>query len=299
MYICYIDEAGCLGALPDEYSSIQPAIIIVGLIIDSKNIPNITNDFLLLKQNSFPKKFREMLYLDCIKEEIKGSEIRKMIREKGRNKQRFALRFIDKSLQLLEKYKVSICGRIWIKSVGNPFNGKAVYSFSIQNIARGFQHYLSNNNSEGIIIADSRRKSLNSNVSHSIFTQKFKIKGDDYGRIVEMPVYGHSDNHACLQLADFVASALVFPIATSVYCCGYIKNRTHHHPKYLILREQFGERLSKLQYSYPISNRNGKISKGGLVVSDSLGKKKGGDLFKAPRIIPAPVVVSPMIPVKA
>lgn len=291
MYICFIDEAGCTGTLPDENSEIQPALIIAGLIINPRNIASLTRDFLSLKKELFPEKFRAIPNLDCIKEEIKGSEIRKMIR-KNRNQRRFALRFIDKILKLLEANNASIIGRVWIKSVGKQFDGKAVYTFSIQDIAHCFQHYLSNKQSEGIIIADSRQKALNSNVSHSIFTQKYKTSGDVYNRIIEMPVYGHSDNHTGLQLADFIASALIFPIATSVYCSGYIKNHTHHNASYLILREEFGERLSNLQYRYSVlDGHNRTVKKGGLVVSDSLGGKSGSCLFKAFTI---PTLVHPI-----
>lgn len=283
MYICFIDEAGCTGTLPNNNSEIQPALIISGLIIDQKNIAELTREFLSLKKEYFPEKFRTMQHLDCIKEEIKGSELRKLIK-RNRNKRRFALRFIDKIISLLERNNALVIGRVWIKPINIEFNGRSVYTSSIQKMAVSFQHYLSKGScdgNEGIIIADSRNKSLNANVSHSIFTQKYKATGDAYDRIIEMPVYGHSDNHAGLQLADFIASALIFPIATTVYCSAQIKNTTHYDPNYLILRDQFGNRLAKLQYRYSITNGDGKtVTKGGLIVSDPLGSQGGSKLFK-------------------
>jgi len=282
MHICFIDEAGCTGALPDDKSIIQPAFIISGLIIDQKKITKLTQDFLSLKKSFFPNRFKTIQHLDCIKEEIKGSDLRKMLKT-NRKQRRFVLGFIDKAIELLEKNDVSLIGRVWIKPVNNLFDGKAVYTYSIQSIASSFQHYLCNTgdmNNEGVIIADSRTKALNANVSHSIFTQKYKTSGDVFNRIIEMPVYGHSDNHAGLQLADFIASALFFPIATSAYCAGYIKNTTHHDPRYLILRDKFGNRLSNLQYRYLDIKNGSKVSKGGMTVSDRLGGKNGKFLFK-------------------
>jgi hypothetical protein len=62
----------------------------------------------------------------------------------------------------------------------------------------------------GFVIADSRMKRVNTQVSHSIFTQKFRTTGDTYDGIVEVPAFSHSDNHAGLELADAICSALLF-----------------------------------------------------------------------------------------
>jgi hypothetical protein len=61
-------------------------------------------------------------------------------------------------------------------------------------------------------------------VSHSIFTQKFKAEGDQYPRVLEMPTFGHSNNHVGIQIADLLASALLYPMATCAYCRGHVSN---------------------------------------------------------------------------
>ena len=65
--------------IPNPTSSIQPVFVICGIILDQKHIFNLTHDFLLLKQRYFPNKYSKMFYLDIIKEEIKGSDLRRLI----------------------------------------------------------------------------------------------------------------------------------------------------------------------------------------------------------------------------
>ena len=71
---------------------------------------------------------------------------------------------------------------------------------SIQALSRYFEHCLTQSDNSGLCIADSRSKSENLRVSHSIFTQKFSAE-PKYERQVELPTLGHSDNQAGLQIA--------------------------------------------------------------------------------------------------
>ena len=277
MYICYIDEAGCTGTLTHSYSPIQPVFIICGIIIQQTNLTNLTHDFIKLKIKFYPTVFSGLHYLDCIKEEIKGSEVRKSLRG-NRNQRRHALKFIDEILKILEKYKTAIIGRVWVKPISTPFNGRAVYTYSIQNMASCFQSFLISKDEHGIIVADSRNKEKNAIVSHSIFTQKYKPSGDTYDRILEMPFYGHSDNHAGLQLADLLASAIVFPISTSVFCSNHVKNTMHYDPHFLNIRTIFGNRLEDLQYRF--KKDTSENIHGGLTVSDPISYRSGSKIFK-------------------
>lgn len=275
MHFCYVDESGCPGALPSVNSAIQPVFLIGGLIIEHASLSDLTHDFIEFKQKFFPSLTQGCTsYLDCMLPEVKGSELRKMARQ-NRNKQRYAFGVIDNVLKILETYNARIIGRIWIKKVGDPFDGRAVYTTSIQAIAKGFQSFLEEAGAEGMIIADARTKPLNSMVAHSVFTQKFKRGGDSYKRIYEMPVFGHSDNHAGIQLADIVCSTILYSIACAVYCDGHMINKTHVHRKHLEIKDKFGERIKKLQYRYQNSGR----WHGGLTVSDPQGCKSSSCLF--------------------
>jgi hypothetical protein len=165
------------------------------------------------------------------------------------------------------------CGLI--KGIGQLFDGTAVYTSSIQAVCAYFQHYLARQDDLGIIIADSRVKRLNTQVAHSIFTQKFKSSGDLYDRIIELPTFAHSDNHAGLQISDFLCSAIITPLAVKAYCDGHLTG-VHIRENYKHFPAQYALRIKTLQHRY--QEQNGRWL-GGIVVSDSIGKRGGGTLF--------------------
>ena len=138
-----------------------------------------------------------------------------------------------------------------------------------------FQQYLQTTNRQGLIVLDSRYKEANTNVSHSVFTQKFQAAGDAYGRLMEMPMFGHSDNHAGIQAADMICSAFLFPMSAFVYCQGQVTN-LHVHLQYYRIRDLFGERLKRLQFRYQGANN---YWRGGITASDALGRQRGSVLF--------------------
>jgi hypothetical protein len=127
-----------------------------------------------------------------------------------------------------------------------------------------------------MVVADNRSPAQNTKVAHSIFTQKFKAAGDRLDRILEMPTFGVSDNHAGIQIADMLSSALLFPMAIDGYCAGHISS-LHVRPGYAIMRQRWGDRLRKLQYQY--QDPAGK-QRGGFVVSDQLTQRHSGYLLR-------------------
>lgn len=275
MYICYVDEAGCPGALPSSTSDVQPTLVLCGLIIPAENLGQLTNEFLQLKcrfDPSIRKGIRH--FLDTAKKELKGSDLRKEIRKGGRNRRRYIFGFLDKTLDLLEKHNAQLIVKAYIKNPGGLFNGRAVYSSSIQKICRNFQHCLTTNDSTGLIIADSRTPALNSVVAHSIFTQKFQVSGDSYSRIIEMPTFGHSENHIPIQISDLICSALIVPMATDVYSKGHI-NSTHIHERDALIRERYATRIRNLGYRYMENGR----WRGGITVTDAIGNRSATHLF--------------------
>ena len=161
MHLCFIDEAGDLGALsnlplPDE----QPVLVIGGLFVDAANLPALTGHFLDLKHRYFPGlRYPSPRPLDRILPEVKGADIRRNATRGSARQQHHAIGFLDRILGLLR----------------------------------------------------------HNDVSHSIFTQKFSPAARNYQRLVELPTFGHSENHAGLQICDIVCSALLFPIACFAY----------------------------------------------------------------------------------
>lgn len=276
MFVFYVDESGCTGMLPSATSPIQPVFVLGGIVFDQQRVADFTLDWLHLKERFFPNLLGPNSdFLDGILVEIKGAGLRKQVRGTSRDGRRHALGFMDKSLELLEQHDVRLLGRIYVKPVGSPFNGRSVYTSAVQNLAAEFQHYLHVVGTDGLMVLDSRNKPKNTNVSHSIFTQKFKTVGDAYDRLLEMPVFGHSDNHAGLQAADTICSAFLFSMAAYVYCLGRVNN-IHVHLLYYRIRDLFGERLKRMQYRYQDGTG---WWRGGITVRDALGNQKGGLLF--------------------
>lgn len=280
MQICYIDESGDLGAIPAHplpTGNDQPVFVLGGVILDVSKLEAITNEFLSLKYRFFPGlNYPSTMHLDRIIPEIKGADLRRDVTRGTRNEARHALGFLDKFLTLLETYNINLIARIWVKVPGSPFDGRAVYTSSIQILHEYFDHYLNSIVDTGFCIADSRNKPKNVNVSHSIFTQKFQAGTSTYSRVIELPTFGHSDNHACLQMCDIICSSILFPISCLTYCTGHITN-VHVQSASVILRQRYGQRIKNLQYRYldPTSNKY----KGGIVVADSIGRQSSSLMF--------------------
>lgn len=277
MYFCYIDEAGCPGALPSATSIVQPVLVIAALFLPQDRLTNLTREFLQLKRRFNPGLSpASSHWLDIAKQEIKGADLRRDLRQAGRNRRRAVNGFLDKVLQLLEDNDAKIVAKIYVKAPSQPFKGTAVYTAAVQSLCATFQHFLESRDGQGFMIADSRAPALNSVVSHSIFTQKFKSTGDAYDRIVEMPTFGHSENHAAIQITDFLCSAILSPMATSSYCTGHI-NSIHVHANDSAIRQRYARRMGLLGYRFS-EIASGRI-KGGLTVHDAIGQKPASAMF--------------------
>ncbi|RAY12882.1 DUF3800 domain-containing protein [Actinomadura craniellae] len=273
MYVCYLDESGGYEA-PDSNRSATPVMVILGLIVDAASIPALTRDFLALKRRHFPGRYAAGHALDHILTEVKGSDILHMTRSSGRNSRRQAQRLRQELVDLAERYDCRIVGRVWVKEPGKGLAPDSSYCYAVQDIAKHFAQYLEAQDKVGVMIADSRRHHTNMKVAHSIFTQKWRTGGDPYPPLQEVPLFAASDNHAGLQIADLIASTLIFPMAASAYCPR--QPGPHYSPKYAEVRAMFGLRVRSRQYRY--RDEAGRW-RGGLVVSDRIGKQPGARLF--------------------
>lgn len=181
-------------------------------------------------------------------------------------------------MDLILRHNTTIAARVWIKKPGAEFNGRSVYAFSIQWLCEQFQMLLDSQESHGMVIADSRTAGPNINVAHSIFTRKHQAKGDPYSRIVEVPLFGHSNNHAGLQLADVVFSGLLAPICCDVFVRGRIPS-VHARAEY----EQLSARYLPVIESLLLSGLLPVRGKPSIQVSNKLGEEGSRALFNHKR----------------
>jgi hypothetical protein len=250
-------------------------MVLVGLIVDAASVPALTRDFLALKRQHFGGRFAAGHALNHILTEVKGSEILQMTRSASRNKRRQAERFRAGLLDLIEAHPCRLVGRVWIKEPTKGMDPNASYCYAVQDIAGHFSQYMVSEGDVGVLIADSRRHETNRVVAHSIFTQKWRTGGDPYPALREVPLFAASDNHAGLQIADLIASTLIFPMAVAAYCPARTGS-VHCSPRYQEVRTTFGARVSRRQYRY--RDETGKW-RGGLVVSDRVSQRPGSHLF--------------------
>lgn len=275
--ICFVDESGDTQDLTSNTCVRQPVFVLGGIIIDVTELPDLTQDWIHLKQKFFPRLVpKGHPFLQWIREEIKGADIRRGVRQESRRERRYALGFLDKFVSLIEQNDRKIIGRVWIKGIGTHNYADSVYTYSMQSILTGFQNYLELIDDIGIVIADRRSFGLDHKVAYSVFTQKFKASGDAYNRVIEMPVFGDSRIHAGLQIADMLYSGLFFPMAAHAYCSGHVTS-VHVQPRHRELITRYGNRLSQLQHRY---RKGDNRLRGGITVSDGLAQRSGGRLFR-------------------
>jgi hypothetical protein len=277
MKICYVDESGCTGSLPSATSNVQPTLVFGGMIIDYGRLHYMTERLLNLKQRFFPGTVPiGTHHMGWMLKEVKGAELRKDACEGNRNVRRHRMGFLNAILDLCETCDAKLIGRVWVKGIAAPIDGTAIYTFSLQSMYTDFQNYLTKHDDVGMVIVDSRLKHLNTPVAHSIFTQKFKGTGDAYDRIIELPGFSHSDNHAGLQIIDTICSAIMTPIVIHTYCAGHVTN-VHVRQGYHAFKTQFSTRCRKLQHRY--SEASGR-DRGGFTVSDGIAGRPGGQMFR-------------------
>jgi hypothetical protein len=140
---------------------------------------------------------------------------------------------------------------------------------SLQFICGAFHASLADGE-RGMVVVDSQTYQHNHQLAHSVFTQRFARK-PSHEQLIDMPVFGHSDNHAVLQMADLLCSALLAPIACAAYCGSYDGWNSHCNSGYLDIRERYGQRLERLTFDWD-NLRLGRESSS-IVVRDPLTKR--------------------------
>lgn len=280
MHICYVDESGDAEALRSDLPESPPVFVLVGMTVPNQHSKSLAWDYLKLKKEYNPS-LGDCKLSDLIEAEVKGSKLRKDLRkERGsRNVRRRAARYLDATFDLLETHNCQLVGKIIVKQVDaeRPPSDRATYSSAIAELAASFQAQLAAAGDDGLMILDARTKVKNAPSTLGITTRRFKTGGDAFPNFVESPVFGHSDTHVHLQIVDIIASAIVFPIACSVYCADHAHWNVHPHARYAEVKERYGRRLQNLEYRYTDSEGNWR---GGFQVIDPIERRPTHHLFR-------------------
>ena len=291
MHLCYIDEAGNGQTLEPARPDAPPVLVVGGFTVPRAQVKDLTWDFLNVKKHYRPQLRRAEQLSEVIQHEIKGADVRKNLRAGNRNWRRAAMGLVDSLLDILERHDARVLARVWIKEEGLAFDESGVYPASVAALHETFQAQLAFEHSRGMMVLDSRTKVKNAPNVHCVTTRKYRTGGDSLRGVIESPVFGHSDTHTLLQVADLLVSSLLFPVACHAYLSDITWN-VHCDDAYQPLREQFGERLKKLQFRY--RDAEGRW-RGGVVVSDRRTQQPSSLMFgplkpsaAPPRFIPSP-----------
>ena len=271
MQLCYVDESGTTEMLVRADQDQQPVVVVAGVSLPERDLTRITHEWIDLKTRFHPE-FRKTGngWLDAILKEVKGAKLRKGFRDGASVRQRKrAIGMLDGTLKLLERHDAKIVGRIWVKRLDREINERGIYGSSLQFICRAFDSSLPKDE-RGMVVVDSQTYRHNHQLAHSVFTQRFAKEPKHLG-LVDMPVFGHSDNHAGLQIADLLCSAILAPIACSVYAGAYETWNRHCASCHLDIRERFGSRLKAL--TFPATHPQTGFKCSSLLVHDPVGKR--------------------------
>lgn len=256
--------------------------MIAGVVIPEKELRDLTHDWIELKARFNPdiRRVASKGWLDAILHDLKGTKIRRGFRASGTRRQRkHAIGLIDGTLKLLERHDAQIVGRVWVKELDGANDAMALYQSSLQFICGAFHSQIPTRE-RGLVVVDSQTYWHNHRLAHSVFTQRFGSK-PKHEKLADMPVFGHSDNHAGLQIADLLCSAVLAPVASAVYAGAYSEWNSHCDSGFLDIRDRFGPRLEALTFSWQ-NDWIGRKSPS-LVVNDPI-RKRASALMWGPNV---------------
>ena len=270
-HICCIDESGDFGRLPSADSPVQPVLAVVGLIAPESATARLDAEFSALKKKLNPG--RAPL-------EVKGKNLREALRSSRPRRRNLALSHLGAALGMLEDAGARVAGRVCVKPIGGKFDGKGEYVASVLSVATNFQRVLEAGKSKGTIVCDGHRDFARREVGRRFLERKSRPSGDAFPNVPAPPVFVDSREHSGVQLADWICSAIVAPLAAAACFGGRMPNSKHVHDNYLLLagrEERLWERLARMLH--PFADDNGARQPGLLVAPNHFRPR----LFPKPR----------------
>lgn len=266
MWDCSIDESGDLVLLTEWAGQGMPLFVICGVFIDRDVATDLKRDFLVARRRIFRHSPHDPLLAELYEHEGKGSKLRRRVR-KG-SSDRTAFEYLNAAIGLMEVYGVRFVGSVRVKEPNRPFAEMATYDKILCALTSDFHHYLESNGTLGQLTFDGRSKDQDLSAQRALCDHKYNPHHpsqilDRLPLLAGIPTPGDSKIHFGLQLADLLASALLFPMAMAAYS-GAEPTNAHVSPAYRAITSAFGPRLFALQYRY---RGKGRQRRGGVLVS--------------------------------
>lgn len=238
--ICYLDEAGCPGRLPAGSSTIQPFLIIAAVALPSADISTFTRQFNALKRRYAGWQGHVGAQADPFIE-IKGCELRAQLRKQpdGVSAEH---RLLDHLFTLLVQFDVRVFAQVAPKPLGGAFDGKAVYATAMYRLACEFHGLFEHRCTSGSMLA--RQATLDAHMARPIYQAKFG-ENDALPRLTDVPMFGSSENHAGIQVADWLASALMFAELSRQHST-VLPEHAHLHKNDAQIAARYRKRLRKV-----------------------------------------------------
>lgn len=240
MHICYLDESGDTRALPVETTdpSMPKVFAFAGVSFNGRENNAINRDLVVAKLEYLGESSHAHDNGKALTPEVKGRALRHAIQSDDPAK---AFQFLDRVLAICRQSDIRCQGRVFVKEPGKATDGDDHYNRAVQLVSSRFHERLDAIDHQGVVVVDNRNPAANEQVAHSIYVDKFRTETDRYPRIVDLPTFGQSQNHAGLQLADLVCELVVCLALANI--CGEDGARR-------LLADKYGDDVRELQGRY-------------------------------------------------
>jgi hypothetical protein len=206
--LCYFDESGDEQPLrrPDELL----VFVLVAIVVDQAHIGKLQQDFLALKLQTLSARDRQTIGTSAlVKFERKGSQFRRALKQQKRGSRRASLGFLDAFIQIPESNQISIEFACRLK--GSARLSSDSYAESVAEILTSVNNHAQLHDARFLAVLDSRTHAKNAPTVAYVFDQ-MTTAHQPLSRLIEPPLFGHSDAHILLQVADVLASGMLAPM---------------------------------------------------------------------------------------
>ena len=274
-HICHIDESGDFGPLPPanlNAQPVQPVLVVVGLIVAESELTRMSREFIALRKTSeFLRARRSALRQDEFPREDRGKDMfRWALKSNRAGWQNSALSTLGQALALLERAQARVAGCVHLK--GDDFEGAKTYETSVLSIAANFRRFLEAGQAQN---GEQRPRRGVRVVCDNQEEAGKKVRREFVRRNLDPPEFVDSKNHIGVQLADWLCSAIIAPLAAT----RLSPESKHADTRYLALaggENSVWERLMRMQF--PFADDNG-LRQPGIIVRP---EKMRAKLFPEP-----------------